>query len=249
MSSYLDLMGPLKLSGMKESVEYRLEEAIQGDLTYQDFLCLILEDEKLYRQNRKAERLRKRARFNDLVSLENFDSSPERGVTKSMIKRLASLNFLEKYENIILTGGTGAGKSYLAQSIGQKACLNGLESLYYPVNKFFKEVDESELAGNYLKFLARLKKCSILIFDDFGLRNYSHKEASIFYDVLEDRYQKGTTIITSQVKPAGWRSLFEDEVIAEAIVDRLTACAHQINVRGPSYRKNHRPKEKIESKK
>jgi len=234
---------------MKESVEYRLTEAIQGDLAFQDFLCLVLEDEKIYRQNRKADRLRKRARFNDLVSLENFDSLSERGVTKSMIKKMASMDFLEKHENIIFTGGTGAGKSYLAQSIGQKACLNGIESLFYPVNKFFKEVEESELAGNYLKLLARIRKCRILIFDDFGLRNYSHKEASILYDILEERYQKGVTIITSQVKPAGWRSLFEDEVIAEAIVDRLTACAHQINVKGPSYRKNHRPKEKIEKEK
>ena len=242
-------MGGLKLSGMRESVEYRIEEAIQADLTYQDFLLLVLEDEKLYRQNRKAERLRKRAKFNDIVSLENFDCTPERRISKSMIKKLASLNFLEKFENIIFTGGTGAGKSYLSQSIGQKACLNGIESLFYPVNKFFKEVEESELAGNYLNFLAKIKRCKILIFDDFGLRNYSHKEASIFYDVLEDRYQKGTIILTSQVKPAGWRGLFEDEVIAEAIVDRLTSCAHKVHVDGPSYRKNHQPKEKIESKK
>ena len=173
----------------------------------------------------------------------------ERGVTKSMIKKLASLHFVERNENIIFTGGTGTGKSYLAQAIGQKACLSGFESLYYSINKFLKEVEESELAGNYLKFLNKIKKCKILIFDDFGLRNYSHKEASIFYDVLEDRYQKGPVIITSQVRPLGWRSLFEDEVIAEAIVDRLTSCAHSIEVRGPSYRKNYRPKEKIESKK
>ena len=124
MSSYLDLMGPLKLSGMKESVEYRLEEAIQGNLDYQEFLCLILEDEKLYRENRKSERLRKRAKFNDFTSLEDFDSSVERGVTKSMIKKLASLHFVERNENIIFTGGTGTGKSYLAQAIGQKACLS-----------------------------------------------------------------------------------------------------------------------------
>ena len=242
-------MTPLKLSGMKESVEYRIEEAIQSDLTYQDFLCLVLEDEKLYRENRKAERLRKKARFNDYVSLENFDILPTRGVSKSMIKRLASLHFLEKNENILFSGGTGAGKSYLAQAIGQRACLNGIESLYYPVNKFFKEVEESEVAGNYLKFLQKIKRCGILIFDDFGLRNYSHKEASILYDVLEDRYQKGSTIITSQIKSAGWKTLFEDEVIAEAIVDRLTSCAHKISVKGPSYRINHNPKEKIESKK
>ncbi len=248
MSSYLDLMVPLKLSGMRESVDFRIEEAMEADLAYQDFLCLILEDEKLYRENRKAERLRKRASFNDFVSLEEFDAAPGRGVTKSMVKKLSSLNFLERNENIILTGGTGAGKSYLAQSIGQKACQNGIESLFYPVNKFLKEVEEAELAGNYLNFLKRVKKCKILILDDFGLRNYSHKEATIFYDILEERYQKGPTVVTSQVKTAGWHSLFEDEIIAEAIVDRLTSCAHIIDVRGPSYRKNHKPKEKIESK-
>ncbi len=249
MNSYLEMMEPLKLHGMRESVEYRIEEAIQADLSYQDFLCLVLEDEKLYRENRKAERLRKKAKFNDVVSLENFEISPERGISKSMIKKLSSLNFLNNNENIIFTGGTGAGKSYLAQGVGQRACLNGVESLFYPVNKFFKEIEEAELAGNYLKFLSKIKKCKILILDDFGLRNYSHKEASIIYDVLEDRYQKGNTIITSQIKPPGWGTLFEDEVIGEAIVDRLTSCAHQINVKGPSYRKNHKPKEKIESKK
>lgn len=249
MSNYLDLMTPLKLGGMKESVEYRIEEAIESDLTYQDFLCLILEDENLYRENKKAERLRKKAKFNDVVSLENFDVSPLRGISKSMIKKLGTLQFLDKNENILFSGGTGAGKSYLAQAIGHKSCFNGLESLYYPVNKLFKEVEEAEVAGNYLKFLAKIKKSKVLILDDFGLRNYSHKEASILYDLLEDRYQKGSTIITSQIKPAGWKSLFEDEVIAEAIIDRLTSCAHVIDVKGPSYRTNHSPKEKIESKK
>jgi len=87
MNSYLEMMEPLKLSGMKESVEYRIEEAIQADLSYQDFLCLVLEDEKLYRENRKAERLRKKAKFNDVVSLENFEILPERGISKSMIKK------------------------------------------------------------------------------------------------------------------------------------------------------------------
>jgi DNA replication protein DnaC len=248
MSSYLDLMSNLKLTGMRESVNYRLEEAIQGNLDFQEFLCLLLEDEKLYRKNRRSELLRRKAKFNDSVFLEDFDSSPERGVTKQMVKKLASLNFLERNENVIFVGGTGGGKSYLAQALGQKTCLNGFESFYFPVNKFFKEVEEAEVAGIYLKFLSRLKKAKLLVFDDFGLRNYSHHEASVFYDVLEDRYQKGSVVITSQVKPLGWKKLFEDEVIAEAIVDRLTSCSHVIEVKGSSFRKNHGPKEKIESK-
>ncbi len=249
MSSYVELLGELKLTGMKESIDYRMEEAIKGNLDFDEFTCLILEDEKLYRKNRRSELLRRKAKFNDSVSLEDFDNQSNRGVSKGMIKKLATLNFIDRGENIVFTGGTGAGKSYLAQALGQKCCLCGFESLYLPVNKFFKQVQEAEVAGTYLKLLEKIKKAKLIILDDFGLRNYSHSEATVFYDLLEDRYKKGSIVITSQVKPAGWCHLFEDEVIAEAIVDRLTSSSHEIEIKGPSYRKNHRPKEKIECKK
>lgn len=249
MSNYLELLGGLKLSGMRESIDYRMDEAIKGNLDFDEFICLLLEDEKIYRSNRRSELLRRKAKFNDSVSLEDFDVRPERGISKAMIKRLATLFFIGQGENIIFTGGTGAGKSYLAQALGQKSCLNGHESLYFPVNKLFKQVQEAEVAGTYLKLLERIKKAKLVVLDDFGLRNYSHSEASVLYDLLEDRYKKGSIVITSQVKPAGWRHLFEDEVIAEAITDRLTSCSHIIDVKGPSYRKNHNPKEKIECKK
>lgn len=249
MSSYLELLGELKLTGIKEAIDYRIDEAIKANLGFDEFIILLLEDERLYRKNRKSESLRKKARFNDSVSLEDFDTASQRGISKAMIKRFANLNFINMSENIIFTGGTGAGKSYMAQAIGQKSCLNGFETLYFPVNKFFKQVQEAEVAGTYLKLLERIKKAKLIILDDFGLRNYSHSEASVLYDLLEERYHKGSVIVTSQVKPAGWKHLFEDDVIAEAIVDRLTSCSHQIHIKGPSYRKNHLPKETIECKK
>lgn len=248
MSSYLELMGELKLSGMREAVGYRMEEAVEGNLDFEEFLCLLLEDEKLYRRNRKSELLRRKAKFNDNASLEDFDVQPKRGVTKAMVKRFATLDFVERGENVIFVGGTGAGKSYLAQAIGQKSCMAGLPALYLPVNKFFKQVQEAEVAGTYLKFLERVKKANLIILDDFGLRNYSHEEASILYDLLEERYRKSSLILTSQSKPKGWHHLFEDEVIAEAITDRLTSCSHTIEIKGGSYRKNYRPKERIECK-
>jgi DNA replication protein DnaC len=113
------------------------------------------------------------------------------------------------------------------------------------VNRLFKEIEVAEASGTYLNYLAKLNRAKILILDDFGLRNYSHEEANIIYDILEERYQKGSTIITSQVKPQGWKILFEDEVIGEAIIDRLTACAHIIDVTGDSFRNNHSPKKDV----
>jgi len=241
-----ELLNNLKFYGIKEALDYRLTEAIQSNHSYQDFLSFILEDEYLYRKNKRSEMLRKRAKFKDRVCLEEFKPSAKRGVNKSMLQQLKTLYFINNNENLIFVGGTGAGKSFLAQAIGHMACLAGIETFFISANRLFKEVEAEEAAGNYLNFVKRIRKMKLLIIDDLGLRNYSHKEANTLYEILEDRYQKGPVIITSQTKPQGWKSLFEDEVIAEAILDRLTACAHIIEVKGESYRSNHKVKNKLE---
>lgn len=238
-------LGELKIKGMQQSLPYRLEEAMDGNLAYEDFFKLLLEDEKIYRKNKRSELLRRKAKFNNFFALDEFDVDPSRGVNKSMIKRFKSLDFLDKKENIILTGGTGAGKSYLAQAIGQQCCLHGIETLFLPVNRMFKEIEMAEAAGTYIKYINRLAKAKVLIFDDFGLRNYSHEEATILYDICEEKYQKSSIILTSQVTPQGWKTLFEDDVVAEAILDRMTSCAHHISVKGPSFRKKHAPKKSL----
>ncbi len=246
---YQELLKELKLSGMEESIEYRIEEATESNLDFNEFICLLLEDEKLYRKNRRSASLRKKARFNNNAALEEFNVYLERGITRSMIKKLATLNFMREGENIIFIGGTGTGKSYLAQALGHKSCAHGSEALYLPVNVLFKRIQEAEVNGSYLRLLERMKKAKLIILDDFGLRNYSHKEALALYDLLEDSYRKRSMVITSQIKPKGWQNLFEDAVIAEAIIDRITSCAHTIEITGPSYRKKHSPKERIDYRK
>lgn len=246
MNETLELLNDLQFFGMKESLDYRMNEAIEKNLSHQDFLTFVLEDENLYRKNRKSERLRKRAKFKDKVYLEEFNPSPKRGVTKSMIQQLKTLYFVDNNENLIFVGGTGAGKTFLAQAVGHAACMAGVETYFISANKFFREMESAEVSGTYLTYLKRIRRSRILIIDDFGLRNYSHKEANYLLDVFEDRYQKCPVIITSQIKPQGWKSLFEDDVIAEAILDRLTACAHIVEVKGDSYRSKHKVKNKLE---
>lgn len=245
MNEAIGLLNELKFIGMKEALEYRITEAMQGSLAHSDFLALLLEDEQIYRRSRRSEMLRKRAKFNVYASLDEFKSSSKRGITKASVKQFKTMNFYQSKENLIFIGGTGAGKSFLAQAIGHEACNQCMETIYVSVNRLFKEIEVAEASGTYLNYLAKLSRAKILILDDFGLRNYSHEEANIIYDILEERYQKGSTIITSQVKPQGWKVLFEDEVIAEAIVDRLTACAHIIDVTGDSFRNNHAPKKDV----
>lgn len=232
------LLSDLQFFGMKESFSYRLSEVTQSNLSHQQFFTFLLEDEKLYRRNRRCEMLRKRAKFRERALLEEFRIDPKRGITKSLIEQFKTLFFLDGYQNLFFIGGTGAGKSFLAQGIGYESCANGFETLFISVNHLFREVEMAEAQGNYLSYLLRLSKIRLLILDDFGLRNYSHKEATIFYEILEDRYRKGSVIITSQVKPQGWSSLIEDKVIAEAILDRLMASSQTIDVKGESFRKS-----------
>lgn len=246
MNETMELLNQLKFFGIKESLEYRLSEAMESNLTYQDFLTVILDDEQLYRTNKRSEMLRRRAKFKDRVALEEFTASAKRGVTKSMVQQLKTLNFIDNNENLIFVGGTGAGKTFLAQAVGHAACSSGIESSFITANRLFREMEIAEASGNYLNFLNRIRRARVLIIDDFGLRNYTHKEATVLLDILEDRYQKAPVVFTSQSKPQGWKTLFEDEVIAEAILDRITSCAHIVEVKGESYRSNHRVKKELE---
>lgn len=241
------LLNELNFWGIKESIDYRLCEAIEKNLTHQDFLTFLLEDESLYRRNQKSERLRRRAKFRDRVSLEEFNPSAKRGVTNSMVQQLKTLYFVSNNENLIFVGGTGAGKTFLAQAIGHASCSAGIECSFISANNFFREAKMADLSGTYLNYLKKIRKVKLLIIDELGLRNYTHKEATTLLEVLEDRYQKCPIIITSQTKPQGWKLLFEDEVIAEAILDRLTACAHIVEVKGESYRSKHTVKKILEN--
>lgn len=248
MNETMELLNDLKFYGMKNALDYRMGEAVQSNLSHQEFFTFLLEDEHLYRKNRRSEMLRKRAKFREKAYLEDFKILKDRGISKSMIQQFKSLYFVDHSENLLFIGGTGAGKSFLAQAIGHAAVGAGVETYFISANRLFKEIEMAEAQGNYLTYMNRLStRVRLLIIDDLGLRKYTHKEANIFYEILEDRYRKGPVIITSQVKAQGWKSLFEDEVIAEAILDRLTACAHIVDVKGDSFRPRQKSKKELEN--
>jgi DNA replication protein DnaC len=226
----------LRLFGIHAHLERRAAEALSAQMHPLEFLRLLLEDEVLARKERVAKSLSTRARFRSTAELEDWDSSYDRGMPKAKLKELAALGFFLNQENLLLLGKTGCGKTHLAVALGRRLCAEGHPTAFMPVNFLFEEVAAAKAAGGYLKFLKKLGKSKVLILDDFGLRKYTHEEASLLVDLLEDRYRRGVVLVTSQVDPRGWLKLFDDPVIAEAIVDRLQHPSQTLVLKGDSYR-------------
>lgn len=226
----------LRLFGIHQGLERRSAEALGQSQPPLEYLRLVLEDEKLSRRERSAKMLTTRAKFRSEAMFEDWDHSYDRGLSKVQFKELATLSFFAGKENVLLFGSTGTGKTHLAIALGKKFCAENISVLFFSVNFFFEECRAEKASGNYLKWVKRLKHVAVLILDDFGLRNYSHEEATVLLDLLEERYRHGIVILTSQVEVAGWRKLFEDPVIAEAITDRIQNPARKYPLKGPSYR-------------
>lgn len=226
----------LRLYGISQSLERRYQEAVANELNPNEFIRLLLEDEIDYRKGVKARKLVRQAKFRNLYELEDWDTSFDRGITKAKQKELALLNFYHKTQNLIILGKTGEGKTHIAISLGKRLCDDGTSVSFFSVNLLFEELQAQKAAGTYLKFIQKIKKIEALILDDFALRNYSHEEANLLLELLEERYRNGIVILTSQVDSKGWKSLFEDPVIAEAIVDRLINPSDTIKLKGGSYR-------------
>lgn len=232
----IHLANEMKMQGIAQSLERRLAEFASNPEDSSELIRLLLEDEKISRDNKKSARLVSKARFRRQCHIEDWDQSFDRGISKAELKDLAHLNFFYNREQLLLTGGTGSGKTHLAISLGQRLCSAGVSTAFYSTNLLLEEIAAHRAAGRYLNFLKNLSKIGVLILDDFGLRSYGHDEAMSLLEILEERYQKGTVIATSQVKPEGWISLFEDQVTSEAIVDRLRNPGRCIELKGSSYR-------------
>lgn len=232
-----NLSHQMRLFGIHSAADRRAQEALSGQLHPLEFLRLILEDEKLSRKDRAAKALTTKARFRFKADIEDWDQTFDRGITKQKLRELSTLGFLHNRENLLILGKTGEGKTHLAIAIGKRVCQEGHKTLFLSVNFLFEEIAAARAAGRYLSYVKGLIKTEAIILDDFGLRNYTHDEATSLMDILEERYQKGVVILTSQVNPEGWLKLFEDPVIAEAIVDRIVHPSQKLILKsGSSYR-------------
>jgi DNA replication protein DnaC len=237
-----DQLKRLKLSGMLEHIDLRLLESQQNQLSYSEFLSMLVSDEIEKRNMAKLARLIKQANMGAEKTLESFDLSFNPSINAAYIRELASCQFIEKGENIFFLGPTGTGKSHLAKAICHMACRKYLSVAFFPFYQLFNELNKATLINQQNKFMRKLSKIDLLAIDDFAFKKINQQQAEFLYTIIDIRYTVKSTILTSNRAMADWTGIFPDPIIANAILDRLAHNAHQITIKGESYRKKFKPK-------
>lgn len=233
----LEKMSEMRLTGIKDAWLLMLDSRQRGTLTNDEMLAMLIESEYNYRQNRRHERLLKAARFRYNAAVEEIDFRSERNLDKTEMLRLAGCDFIRKKESIIITGATGAGKSYLASALGHQACAAGFKVLYYNIEKLFTKLKMLKADATDIKEKERIEKHDLLILDDFGLQRLDTENRLNLLEIIEDRHGRKSTIITSQLPVSQWHEVIAEPTIADAILDRIVHTAHRIELKGSSMRK------------
>jgi len=239
----------LKLSGMAETFEQRAQTALEESMSPLEFFALLLDDELERReQNRLSKRI-KESKIDERKTLNRFDFSAVPQVPKTLMADLALCRFVERGENIIFCGPTGTGKSHLAQSLAYEAIKHGYQVLYQPTHTFLASLHAGRADGKYHRILKRLIHVEVLILDDFGLVNLSHQAVEDLYEIIRERYEQRSILITSNRAPEEWVEIFGNPLLASAALDRLTHHAHVITINGASYRQKRPKKSSVKNNK
>ncbi len=233
----LQQMQQLRLQGMHHAYRSQLELPMDQQLESHDLVAQLVQSEQLSRANEKTAYYLKLAKLRLPATIEQIECTAARNLTRQQLAIMAEGRYLQQGENILITGPTGCGKSYLACALGHQACLQGYKTTYLNMNRLIEKVTLSKLDGSYIKLLNHLEKQTLIILDDFGLQNLTQEIRLTLLQLLEDRYGKKSIIITSQLPIAKWYEYINDPTLADAILDRLTANAHRIELKGESLRR------------
>ena len=231
-------LNALKLFGMARGFEERLNSPGQAEFSHAEFAGLLVQDEKTYRDNQRLKRLLKNAKLRQQAALEDIDYRHPRGLSKQVTLELSDTRWLGAHRNVLITGPTGIGKSYLACALGNFAARTGYTVLYLRAPRLFETLHQARGDGSHLKTLTRMAKVQLLIIDDFLLTPLSDWERRDLLEIVEDRHQSGATVITSQCPVGDWHPNIGDLTLADAICDRLMHNAYRIELRGDSMRRN-----------
>lgn len=232
----VDQMEQLKVHGMAKLYRSISEQPIHQQPEPHALVGMLTEAEIQTRQQQKTQQLLRISKLRYHALLEQVNATAQRGLSKENLLQFSDGQFITKGENILITGSTGCGKSYLACALGRQACMLGYRTLYLSMNRFIESVANARLDGTYVKWLNQIGKIPLIILDDFGLQSLDHNMKITLLQILEDRYAKGATIVTSQLPIKLWYDYIAEPTLADAIMDRLAAYAHKIELKGESLR-------------
>jgi len=233
----LEQLRELKLAGMVASYSSQLELPLHQQLDAHELIGHMVQAETLHRANEKTTTYLKMARLRLPATIEQIECSQARGLTKQQLSVLMEGTYIKSGEPLLITGATGSGKSFLACALGHHACTMGYKVAYLNMNRFTERIVLAKLDGSYLKILNYYERMPLLILDDFGLTAMDHTMRIALLQIVEDRYAKKSIIITSQLPVSKWHEFIGEPTLADAIMDRLTAKAHRIELKGQSRRR------------
>ncbi|APY10451.1 ATP-binding protein [Seonamhaeicola sp. S2-3] len=233
----IEKLRKMRLTAMAELHRNHLSDNRIEGLTPDQYLALLTDHQWEDLQNRKIKRLITQAAFKQGATLADIDYLHNRNLDRNMFERLAALDFIQKKENLIITGASGVGKSYIAQALGHQACMMDKRTLYTNTARLMKRLKLSKVDGTYLKELGKLLKVDLLILDDFGLQSFDNHDREALMDIIDERHNKNATIIASQIPVSAWYDIIGESTIADAILDRIVNSSHRINLTGESLRK------------
>ncbi|HSV89023.1 MAG TPA: IS21-like element helper ATPase IstB [Bacteroidales bacterium] len=234
----IEKMKQMRLTGMAQMHYTNITNNINMDYTIDQYIAILVDQEWENRQNKKIQNLVKEARFRYPATIRDIDYSANRQLDKNTFERLALLDFVRNHENLIITGATGTGKSYLAQALGHQACIMLMKTLYFNTTRLMNHLKLSRIEGTYSRNLANLEKADLLILDDFGLNAFDNQDRQALMDIVETKHDRSSMIISTQIPVSGWHELIGEPTIADAILDRIVHSSHRIQLKGESLRKN-----------